>query len=457
VAAEAVSFSVTNRNDTAIPCSTDGATYTISGQLVGPSALLSGRRAPMVAVYLHDLGVSGAYDRTGARGGFWNFGAVPGYDFATQMAAKGFVSLVINELGYEPSGQPAGDGSCVGGQATILHQIIGDLRSGRYASRDGAPVAFGRVIALGHSIGGLIAQIDAYTFQDVNGLGVLGYADNGSSPQADQESLTSAGICATGGQPANGDRGPSGYAYYEQSDQEFEANFFDETNTDPAVIGVSAPLHARAPCGDLNSIVPAILVDNQQDAAIKVPVLLVYGSSDSSYPASGAGQQAAMYSSSPDVTTDVIPHAGHAFTLERTAPAFRADIAEWLIRHDPGAIAPAVKQTSARPLLVIGRAPLTLTIPGRRARVRLTCNAGSEACSGSLVLYWGRRVLGLSRFVLGAGRTRTVAVAVSRTMYRLLPRRRPVTVTAVVRASTGHGAKVTARSRLPLRLSRHAG
>ena len=57
---------------------------------------------------------------------------MPGYDFSRQMASRGEISVVIDGLGYAPSDRPPGFGVCVGSQADIVHQIVTELRSGRY-------------------------------------------------------------------------------------------------------------------------------------------------------------------------------------------------------------------------------------------------------------------------------------------------------------------------------------
>ena len=470
---EQVTFSVTNSNATQVPCTTDGQSYTMRGTIVGPSAVLSAASAPVAEVYLHDFGVDGAFDRRGAQGGFWNFKAVPGYDYAAQMAGEGYVSVVLNELGYAPSGQPAGDSSCVGGQASILHQVIAELQSGRYAvSPAGHPVAFKEIITLGESIGAEIAQVEAYTFKDVGALGVIGYSDGGSSQQADEQSLISGQVCATGGQQADGSTGPSGYAYYAQSDSDWQAGFFNTANADPAVVTVASELHVRGPCGDLSSIVPAIFLDQAMDGQITVPVLLVYGDKDSSYPSSAAQQQAGLYSSSPEVTTDVIHNAGHAFTLEYTAPAFRADVADWLARHTPSNPTTPPPPTEPKPkprgpLLVLGQRAVTITSSNRRVRVSVRCNAPSGAsCVGVLTtyaLYWRRhvlkgerrlqpRLLGRVSFRVRGGTESTVTIAIAPRTYRALATLHDgVVATAVGRAHVGPGTTEEARSFFRLR------
>jgi len=41
---------------------------------------------------------------------------------------------VIDRLGYGSSSIPPGAATCIGSQATILHEIVQDLRSGSYTA-----------------------------------------------------------------------------------------------------------------------------------------------------------------------------------------------------------------------------------------------------------------------------------------------------------------------------------
>lgn len=104
-----------------------------------------------------------------------------------------------------------------------------------------------------------------------------------------------------------------------------------------------------------------------------MPVLLVYGERDSSYPPDGEPRQRALFSGSPDVESVLLPGTGHAFTLERTAPLLRSAIASWLDRHGL-AVAPRCRRE--RVVLRLGnrRAPIRsarVTVDGTRVRVRI--------------------------------------------------------------------------------------
>ena len=91
-----VTFTVQNVNQTLLPCSTDGATYTIAGHLTGIAAEL---RSGKITLFLHGLGL-GEF--------FWRIQNLPGYDFSANLARLGHASLTIDRLGYGKSGKPGG-------------------------------------------------------------------------------------------------------------------------------------------------------------------------------------------------------------------------------------------------------------------------------------------------------------------------------------------------------------
>src|SRR2546421_5981982 len=99
------------------------------------------------------------------------------------MAKLGHVSLTVDELGYGASGRPReGNRTCQGAEADITHQIIGKLRSGDYVLGTGRGVAFSKIVLAGHDIGGQVAEIEACSYSDIDGLLLVTYADQGFTP-----------------------------------------------------------------------------------------------------------------------------------------------------------------------------------------------------------------------------------------------------------------------------------
>jgi pimeloyl-ACP methyl ester carboxylesterase len=260
---------------------------------------------------------------------FWDFASVPGYNFAAALASAGQVSVIIDRLGYGSSDHPVGYVSCVGGQADIAHQIVGQLRSGAYKTDRSSGPAFARVGLVGHSAGGLVAQVEAYSFHDIDVLGVMSWADLGSSQRATLEFAKTGLSCLSGGkaQPA----GPSGYAFFGQNASDFVAVMFH--NADPGVVAATVAQRTPDPCGDTASIVPSLGVDMLRVPTISVPVLLVYGDEDALFPPPAGEQQRMLYRGTHDVSLLTLANTGHAVTLERAGPTLAVDTASWLQAH----------------------------------------------------------------------------------------------------------------------------
>jgi pimeloyl-ACP methyl ester carboxylesterase len=274
-----------------------------------------------VALYVHGLSFGEFY---------WRFRKVPGYDFAHEQARAGHASIVIDRLGYDASGHPVGTETCVGSQADTVHQVITALREGTYRIRAHNGPAFARVALAGHSLGSLIAQVEAYSFGEIDALVITAYADQGQSSLTVQESTTTGRVCATGGEPAE-DGNAGGYAYFGQTPDDFRAAMFHSAS--PAVIEAATALRNRDPCGMVQSVPQGLLVDQAELGGVSVPVLIVCGAEDALFEPDGCSRQEDRYSGSADVSTVMISGAGHALTLERTRQEFQAAVSTWLTAH----------------------------------------------------------------------------------------------------------------------------
>jgi pimeloyl-ACP methyl ester carboxylesterase len=322
VVSRTVTFAVQNVNRSKLPCTTDGAPYQIKGHIVGPRSALgksSRRRKPAATLYLHGLAF-GEF--------FWNFKQVRGYDYAAAQGRAGHVSVVIDRLGYESSGHPDGNQSCLGGQADIGHQIVGQLRSGGYAVEGGTAVRFKRIALAGHSVGGLIANVEAYSFKDVDALLIMSISYS-NLPFAAVEFGQGRIVCDAGGQPSE-PGGPSGYAYMGQTPAAFKAIFFH--SAEQSMIDAVTAARNRDPCGDSGSVIPA-LVASPAVSVVKVPVLVICGTRDALFSPVGCGLQRDRYTGARDVSLALVKNSGHAVTLEREAATFRKKVSRWLARR----------------------------------------------------------------------------------------------------------------------------
>jgi pimeloyl-ACP methyl ester carboxylesterase len=317
VVKRAVAFQVRNVDRSGLPCTSDGAAYEVKGHLVEPE---TSRSPSSVTLYLHGLGL-GEF--------LWSFDAAPRYDYAAAMARAGHASVVVDRLGYGASGHPAGNQVCLGADADVAHQIVGALRAGDYAI-DGAKAArFDKVALAGHDIGGLIANLEAFSFGDVDGLAVVGHTPQVSRSTFEQFYVNRT-VCEAGGEPQT-TGGPGGYAFFGQTAAEFRESVFH--SVEPGVSKVATVLRGRDPCGETASIIDALVLELKSLSRIKVPVLLVCGRDDATTPDFACPFLKRRYVGSGDVTLAFIKNAGHAMPLERTAPRFRLRVSRWLNAH----------------------------------------------------------------------------------------------------------------------------
>jgi alpha-beta hydrolase superfamily lysophospholipase len=317
-----VSFRVANTNTSKLACPSDGRTYTVYGHITGPQSVLSGPAPRPITVYLTGLETSEWN---------WRFTAVPGYNWPAELAKLGQASLTIDMLAYGASGHPIGTDACYGSQADVAHQIIDQLRHGLYHVDSGAPIVFDWVALAGHDVGGAMAQIEAYSYDDIDALLVITWSDQGWTPFIIDRSTRAAAFCTQGGEPAY-PGGPASYFYMERAN-EWEPDLFYDA--DRAVIDASLRLRDRNPCGYESSVLPAIAADQAFLGEIQVPVLLAIGAEDPVWTQDGWALQRTHYTGSGDVTAVSMPGTGHFEMLERTAPQFRAIVARWLIRREP--------------------------------------------------------------------------------------------------------------------------
>ena len=317
-----VSFQVDNVNQAKVACQADGRRYTVRGKIVAPRSALAGEHRSLT-IYSHGLSYTGA--------NFFHFTDVPGYDYVSELAKKGHASLVFDLPGYGKS-DPVPDGRqiCYGSEATIIHQMIGQLRSGGYHADGQEPVSFQKIALAGHSASGFTVQAEAYSFHDIDALIVMAFADQGFGPLLLTTTAQTLTRCSVGGESKQGDAGTTGYAYFGQTPADYRAGHLH--NTDPKVADAATANRVKDPCGRLGSAVPNAASDIALLATVRVPVLLVYGHNDALFQDNPAGTrlQRAHYVGSDDVTDIFMPDTGHALTLERNAPALRAQVSDWL-------------------------------------------------------------------------------------------------------------------------------
>ncbi len=318
-----VAFTVQNVNRSAVPCPADGRPYTVRGSLVLPA----GAVPESVTLYVHGSG--------NARS--WHFTAVPGYDYATEMARLGHASVVIDQLGYGDSDIPDGRQLCLGSLADIASQIAGQLRAADYRVATGEAVAFSRVGLGGHSMGGAVAHVASYSFPaSFDAIVLAGWVD-AIVPQtalagirAQRTALVGVGrqiaLRCLASEPKR-PGAPAGYAYVFERDELRHGGLF--ANGDPAVSAAFAESYERDSCATFQSLGQVVAVNLVRTPSVTTPVLILLGEHDL-FPPSAGQLLRAKFSGSDDVSLQVVADTGHSLWLERTAPAVRAVLHHWL-------------------------------------------------------------------------------------------------------------------------------
>lgn len=317
-----VSFEVRNVNRSAVRCASDGKTYTIRGHIVGPASVVRSPHIDAGTLYLHGLSF-GQF--------FTHFQQAKGYDFATKEARRGQVSVVIDRLGYGSSDKLNGNQVCVGSRADMAHQMVRDLRTGKYdviPNWHGRGPRFADVALAGHSYGGQIAQVEAYSFGDIDRLIVLGYSDRIQSKLLLENAAYAAATCASGGLRVNA-TGPKGYAPFGPPSGAVKALFYSAT---PNIKKAVLQQLTIDPCGDTASFAKATKVDLAKLHRIKVPVLVVTGAKDALFPKPAGPNQARLFTGSRSVSQVTLRSTGHAFTFEGSHNRLARVIDRWLDR-----------------------------------------------------------------------------------------------------------------------------
>ncbi|MBB6629224.1 alpha/beta fold hydrolase [Nocardioides sp. KIGAM211] len=312
VVSRAVTFDVVNTNGTNLACSADNQSYELHGSLVGPRHEVLSASAPRINVLVHDL-ATGSWS--------WHLRRHPGVDYARKLAQRGETSLVLDRLGYGRSPLPDGNATCLGAQADMLHQVVQHLRSGHYDfSRHpdrGTPAAE-HVVVHGHSTGAAIAELEAGTYDDIDGLVVMSWTDRGASQRALDAAQAQSSLCLKG----------QDHATFGGSKKDYRSLLF--ASAARTVQRDGADLRAATPCGDALSLSQMVASAPTTTRKIEAPVLLLFGGKDALNRRDARQTQVDAYDSSTGVTHHTVKGAGSALALEASAARTRSRVLHWL-------------------------------------------------------------------------------------------------------------------------------
>lgn len=242
----------------------------------------------------------------------WDF---PGYSVARPLAEAGYSVVAIDRLGYGESKLDDGYKVSFEAYGAMTRQIVDQLRA------DG----FDHVVLGGHSAGAGVSEFATAVFGQVDALMALGWHHRpsdqivtdfftGDNPRALQDD----------------------YEYFLGTPEHRQAMFFTE-HADPAVVAEDERRAVLTPSGEVLTIgkQPSRYVV----ANVKVPVFIQLSDSDRLFEPEYAEMHAAEFVSSPSVTVDMVPDAGHTFMLHPSGVAATERMVHWL--HSRTAEAPA--------------------------------------------------------------------------------------------------------------------
>jgi pimeloyl-ACP methyl ester carboxylesterase len=311
-----------NCNDVQVSVTiSDGSSGPIAGRLCVPAGATS------VQLLLHGF-TYGQY--------YWDLPVqMEHYSYVAAANRAGYATLAIDRLGAGNSYHPASTVVTLQNEASVVHQVVRALRGGEVGG-----TAFKKVILVAHSYGSQIAFLTAGRYQNVDAL-----VATGASHRINVVNLVT--LLGPATQPAVldpkfADSGLDlGYLTTRPGTRKV---FYNTENTDSSVITLDEQLKQTGTSAELITTLPETMINFSRD--INIPVLAVNASDDPFFCggplAADCSSREALIASErpfygPHVTLDaiVVPHAGHAVTLARSAPQTLAAIQDWLSRQIP--------------------------------------------------------------------------------------------------------------------------
>ena len=296
--------------------------YTIAGELCGRPQDLTGGKTVQLLIH------GATYNHT-----YWDFGTIDGisYSYARDLAAAGFPTFAIDEIGAGQSSHPESSDVSIQTAAYVAHEVVQDLLDGAIGG-----TSFGKVIEVGHSFGSITAWVEAATYHDVAGAIITG----GGHSTTVFESNVLPDIYPAIDDPkfANSGLDPG----YLTTVPGVRASFFySPEDSDPAVIKVDEATKDVISSTEFGTGLP--LQGSTLTLGIDVPVLVILGSKDAlicgaqagsgNYDCSSgqtvAGEEAPFYSPSAQLRACVVPGSGHDINLALNHDLEEADAIVW--------------------------------------------------------------------------------------------------------------------------------
>jgi pimeloyl-ACP methyl ester carboxylesterase len=229
----------------------------------------------------------------------------PGYSVAQPLARAGYAVVAIDRLGYGESKLENGYNVSFEAYGHMANQIVTQLRG-----------EFAHVVMGGHSAGAGVSEFAQGVFGSADAIMALGWHHR-PSDQIGKDFFTGDNPRALQGD----------YEYFLET-PEHRAWMFHEPDADPAVVRADNEAANLTPSGEILTI--GKQPSRNAVGNVKVPVFIQLSEKDRLFEPQYADLHKTEFVSSPSVTVDIIPTAGHTFMLAPQGPAGTARMVDWL-------------------------------------------------------------------------------------------------------------------------------
>ncbi len=270
----------------------------------------------------------------------WDF--TPSWSVARRLALAGFVVISYDRLGFARShyDRPkGGDLLLTTNQRDILHQVVGEVKTGNYTIAQGsdcsAPqvpstLANTTVVIIGHSAGGAIVQGYPGEYHDVAAMVQANYSNQGSGTVVQQQitNVVAPALAA----------GDDYVPFFANRQQCVQFNIYPPGEVAQVVNIACDPANfVLTPAGEFTGFT-ALEQENDQfiKTTGKTPVLLTYGDHDAAFPPSTTQADYQYWiTNCPgcNVTAWYEPDSGHLFMAHTSMPKWVQKVVSWLASH----------------------------------------------------------------------------------------------------------------------------
>lgn len=298
------------------PAQCSATAFDIPGGTMGATLCVPPQPADTVLVLIPGASINQSY---------WDTSYQPEtYNFRRAMNSAGHATLTVDRLGTGTSSRPPSTAVTSTGQAAGIHQIVSELRAGLPGVRPSAKIVVG-----GISLGAGIAILEASAYRDVDGVFLSGYSHHLDIPGTLSTALTFV--------PAALDP-----RFAEKSYDLGYLTTAPGTRT-ASFLAAETPAEIRDIAEQSADVLTVTeLLDGLPTAAtalttqIDVPVLLVNGSADKLCAPDVCTDTHSLHSTEApffapgQLSTYVLPGAGHAINLAPNTTDYHAVVADWL-------------------------------------------------------------------------------------------------------------------------------